>query len=270
MSGSGPDPSSGATAPAVPAATIVLARAERTGFEIFMVVRHHQIDFASGALVFPGGKIDAQDEAEDVAAHLAAPVQDPTERGLQCGAIREAFEESGVLLARRRGSPALLTAADVAPLEATRDRIHSGALPWIDFLREHDLVLANDTLVRFAHWITPEMMPRRFDTHFYLAVAPGDQRAVHDGHESVDSTWITPAAVLEAARDGRRTVIFPTLRNVELLAGFEDLDALVEGLRARPVVPVLPWTEKRADGVWLRIPPEAGYPVCEERMESAG
>lgn len=258
-------------ASAVQAATIVLARPAASGFEIFMVVRHHQIDFASGALVFPGGKIDPQDQSPEVQARLTrAAALDEQQQALRAGAIREAFEESGVLLARQGDSSELIPRAALEPLDACRDRIHCGELPFADFLSEHALTLAEDALVHFAHWITPKGMPKRFDTHFYLAVAPADQLAMHDGHESVDSVWITPQAVLEAAAAGTRTVIFPTLRNIELLAGFNSLDALVSGLEAQAVTPIEPWIEHRDDGNYVCIQEGVGYEITEERMPARG
>ena len=110
------------------------------------------------------------------------------------------------------------------------------------------------------------MMPKRFDTHFYLVVAPPNQLALHDGLENVDSIWATPAEVLDDAAAGRRTVIFPTLRNVEKLGQWDTIASALTATRASEVVPVLPWTEKRPDGTYLCITPDAGYLVKEEKM----
>ena len=112
------------------------------------------------------------------------------------------------------------------------------------------------------------MMPKRFDTHFFLAVAPGDQILAHDGHESVDSVWLTPAKALADADAGTRTVIFPTLRNIEILEGFADCERLIGAFAGKSIVTVTPWTEKREDGTWLCIPKEAGYKLSEEKMTS--
>jgi len=119
----------------VPAATIVLLRDHpEHGLEIFMVVRHHQIDFASGALVFPGGKIDAQDADPRLAAYCDGADADPTFRAMQIGAIREAFEEAGVLLARPAGDEAPIDGRRLATLDHYRDRLHNGELTLLDFL----------------------------------------------------------------------------------------------------------------------------------------
>jgi len=258
-------------ATAVPAATIVLLRDDPTeGLETFMVVRHHQIDFASGALVFPGGKIDKQDADPELAAYCEGADPDPVMRAMQIGAIREAFEESGVLLARPQDSDVLISGAALVALEAYRTTLHNGEVPLKDFLQREGLRLACDTLVHFAHWVTPKMMPKRFDTHFFIARAPADHVLLHDGHESVDSVWIRPQQVLDDAASKQRTVIFPTLRNVEKLADSDTVDAAIEAAKSTSIVTVTPWTEKRDDGVWLRIPVEAGYRISEERMPARG
>ncbi len=260
-----------AAATPLPAATIVLLRDDpEEGLEIFMVVRHHQIDFASGALVFPGGKIDEQDADPALEAYCDGADPDPVMRAMQIGAIREAFEEAGVLLAREAESRQLVSGERLATLEHYRTSLHSGEVSLKAFLDAEQLRLACDALVRFAHWVTPDMMPKRFDTHFFIARAPEDHVLLHDGHESVDSVWIRPQQVLSDAAAGQRTVIFPTLRNVEKLAEAATVDAAITAAEAQPIVTVTPWTEKRDDGVWLRIPVEAGYRISEERMPSRG
>ncbi|MDA0789961.1 MAG: NUDIX hydrolase [Proteobacteria bacterium] len=249
----------------VPAATILMLREGDDGIEVFMVVRHHQIDFATGALVFPGGKVEDGDvNARDYCDGIGEI--DDLELGLQVGAIREAFEECGILLARDSDTGALVSGQRVAALEPYRDQLHGGTVSIDDFLRAENLRLACDLLQPFAHWVTPEMMPKRFDTRFYLAVAPKDHIAVHDGHESVDSVWITPAAALEGARQGQYTVIFPTRLNVEMLATSASVNDAIADARNRPIVCVTPWTESREDGRYICIPKEAGYNVSEELM----
>ena len=251
----------------LPAATVVLLRPGAAGgIEIFMVVRHHQIDFASGALVFPGGKVDEQDFADELAPYLAGAEADRNRRAMQVASIREAFEESGVLLARPAGSDDLVDAERLRALEAYRDRLHGGELTMAEFAAQEALVFACDQLVHFAHWITPEMMPKRFDTHFFLALAPADHLAVHDGHESVDSVWINAAEALAAGESGQYTIIFPTARNIAKIAEYPNPEAALAQTRRQDVVTVLPWTERRSDGNYLRIPEAAGYDISEERL----
>ena len=250
----------------VPAATIMMLRDGPQGLEVFMVVRHHQIDFASGALVFPGGKADEQDFDPALVPFLEGTDANADMRAIQVSAIREAFEECGILLARPRGDAGLVSGARLAELEPYRRSLHSGEVGMLEFLQKEKLTLACTELVHFAHWVTPPMMPKRFDTHFFLTAAPADHLAVHDGHESVDSVWIRPADVLDQAARGERTVIFPTLRNVEKLAAFATVQEAMSAIASSNVVRVEPWTERREDGTWLCIPREAGHAVCEELM----
>lgn len=233
-----------------------------------MVVRHHQIDFASGALVFPGGKADPNDFDPRLRSLTVGGAEDDNMHAIEVSGIREAFEECGVLLARDTADAngPLISGAALAPLDSAREPLNSGALNLTTFLETHSLTLAADQLVHFAHWITPEMMPKRFDTHFYLATAPADQLAIHDGYESVDSVWIKPAQAVAEAQSGARTIIFPTLRNLEKLARFETVAQALATTRAELVVTVLPWTEQRDNGTYLCIPENAGYDHCEEKM----
>ena len=251
--------------PPIPSATVLLLR-DDPSLEVFMVVRHHQIDFASGALVFPGGKADQEDFDDAFRERCASVVDDPVTRGLQVAALREAYEECGVLLARPDGGEHLLNAERLATMEPQRDALNAHTTQFLDILEAEGLTLANDLLVPFAHWVTPEMMPKRFDTHFFLARAPEDQLALHDGHESVDSVWIEPAEALAEAEAGTKTIIFPTLRNLEKLADFASTEEALTRTRTTPVITVLPWSEKRDDGAYICIPRDAGYAVTEERI----
>ncbi len=249
----------------VPAATILMLRDGPTGLETFMVVRHHQIDFASGALVFPGGKVDDGDfKVRDYCDGVGDA--DDTMTAMMAGAIREAFEECGILLAREAGSEALVSGAKLETLEHYRDPLNKGEVALIDFLEEERLRLACDKLQHFAHWITPKMMPKRFDTHFYLAAAPADHLAVHDGHESVDSLWISPRDALKGNADGTYTIIFPTRVNVEMLGESGSVAEAMQAANHRDIVSVLPWTEQRDDGNYVCIPEDAGYATHAERI----
>lgn len=244
------------------AATVVLLRDAPDSVEIFMVVRHHQIDFASGALVFPGGSLDKADTAiaADAALCAACGVDDVELLAFRIAAIREAFEECGVLLARRAGSASILPAAELAPIEAKwRAGLNDGTLSFFDLLTQEGLELATDAMIPYAHWITPEGMPKRFDTWFYLAVAPDDQLALHDGHEAVDSVWLTAQQALDGAASGKYTVIFPTERNLAKMAQFRTAREAFATTAADTIVTVLPVLEKSDAGVFLHIPEEAGY-----------
>ncbi len=254
----------------VPAATILLLRPSDTQLEVFMVVRHHQIDFASGALVFPGGKADKQDFDDDLLPLIQSPNSDSNMRGAEVSAIREAFEECGILLAYDNDTSQIINGTKLESIQSYREALNSGEVALKDFLINENLKLACDQLTRFAHWITPEMMPKRFDTHFYLALAPEDHVAVHDGYESVDSVWISPRKAVEEAKAGKRTIIFPTRLNLEKLAAWNTPNQAIEATKTSEIISVLPWTEEREDGNYLCIPSEAGYNISEEKMPERG
>ena len=245
------------------AATVLLLRDGEDGMEVFMVVRHHQIDFASGALVFPGGSIDPGDR--EIAANPALfppqPGLSAADAALRVGALRETFEECGILLARARGEGSLISAMRLRSIEDTwRVAMTAGEKSFADILKAEDIVLAPDALVLFAHWITPERMPKRFDTHFFLAVAPPDQVAVHDGEEAVDSIWISPRTAITEAEAGTYKLVFPTQKNLEKLGRHATAQAALAAARAGRIVTVLPVMEKSEAGVrFLRLPIEADY-----------
>lgn len=238
--------------PARPAATVMLLRDGTEGMEVFMVVRHHQIDFASGALVFPGGRVDPPDR--DIAGGPRAGSGAGLEGArlaLRVAGIREAFEECGVLLAHPRGATGLIDAARLRSVAPNAD--------FAALLDAEDLVLATELLTPFAHWITPPMMPKRFDTHFFLALAPADQLAVHDGGEAVESVWISPARALAEAVEGRWKLVFPTRLNLQKLARWTVSAAAIEAARAAPIVTVMPEATRTPTGRRMRIPAAADY-----------
>ena len=228
-----------------------------------MVVRHHQIDFASGALVFPGGRIDPGDH--DIAANPVLfppqPGLTPADAALRVGALRETFEECGILLARSQGDGALVSALRLREIEETwRVPMTAGEKSFSDILIAEDLVLAPDMLVPYAHWVTPLHMAKRFDTFFFLAVAPPDQVAVHDGGEAVDSIWISPRRAVSQSDAGTYKLVFPTQKNLEKLGRHSTPSAALEAARAAKIVTVMPIMEKSENGVRLmRIPADADY-----------
>lgn len=249
----------------VPAATIVIVRDGPAGLDVFMVKRHHQIDFAAGALVFPGGKATGGDFDDGLAAY-AGGTGDAL-RGFRACAIREAFEEAGILFARdARGD--LVDGARLQALAPWRAHLERGEAALIDMLRAERLTLACDALVHYAHWVTPVGMPKRFDTHFFLAAAPPGQAGRHDGRESVDSTWIAPAAAV--ADRARYTVVFPTRLNLMKLAGSPTVAAALAAAAHTPPVTVEPVFETGADGQRsLRIRDDAGYEVTRVDVRDA-
>jgi len=252
--------------PILPAATILMLRDE-PAFEVLMVKRHHQIDFAAGALVFPGGKTHAGDadpawEQRTLGWGEALPETVP----LRIAAIREAYEEAGILLARH---------LDGAPFRgderasAAREDIGRDRRPFLDLINELDLYLDLEALTVFAHWITPAMSPRRFDTWFYVAVAPEEQLAICDGSETVDAEWISPHEALRLAEAGERTVIFPTRMNLQMLGEATSAEDAVRRSKARKIVTVEPEMTVRGGERVLVLPPDAGYGPVVELMSRA-
>jgi 8-oxo-dGTP pyrophosphatase MutT (NUDIX family) len=257
--------SEAAKGPVVPrlAATVVILRDGRSGLEVFMVVRHHEIDFASGALVFPGGKVDRQD-ADPAWTGLAPSDASAAERAVMVAAARETFEEAGLVLARRRGDARLLDADAAHKLvERYRAGVIAGEMTFLDLVKAERLLLAPDLMVRFAHWITPETQPKRFDTHFLLVAAPVEQLGAHDGSESVDSCWITPQQALRDAEAGTRTLLFPTHMNLLKLARQPTVAGAVAAARKSAIVSVTPRVVRTETGRTLHIPAEAGYGITE-------
>jgi 8-oxo-dGTP pyrophosphatase MutT (NUDIX family) len=256
-----------APVPARPASTVIILRDGTDGIEVFMVVRHHAIDFASGALVFPGGKVDAED-ADPGWSELAPEVPASPDRAFFVAAGRETFEEAGLVLARRRSSDDILDADSAHRLvETYRAPLLKGETTFVEVMRRENLLLAGDRMVPFAHWITPEAVPKRFDTHFFLITAPMAQLGAHDGSESVEGLWITPRQALSEATAGTRTLVFATRMNLEKLARYGTVAEAVEATRSRPVVTVMPKVLSNVGGRLLGIPAEADYGVTEVFVE---
>jgi 8-oxo-dGTP pyrophosphatase MutT (NUDIX family) len=249
-----------------PATTVLLLRPSVPGegtspLEVFMVVRHHAIDAFSGALVFPGGKLeDADGDAKLRARCGGADKIADGELKFRIAGVREAFEECGVLLARKRGQRALIAAADLKGIEDRwRKKLAQDEASIIDLVEAEDLEIATDLMVPFAHWITPTFAPKRFDTWFFLAEAPEDQIALHDGSESVDSVWIAAQQAIDEAAAGKRTLVHATLKNLELLVEGKTVAGAIAAAGARKIVTVQPWVETRDGKRFLHIPPDAGY-----------
>ena len=252
--------------PARPATTVLLLRPSRLGdaaspLEVFMVVRHHAIDAFSGALVFPGGKLEEADGDPQLKARCAgADKISAGELKFRIAGVREAFEECGILLARKRGERNLIAAADLKGIEERwRAKLAKDEASIVDLVEAEDLEIATDLMTPFAHWITPIFAPKRFDTWFYLAEAPEDQLALHDGSESVESVWIDPQQAIDEATAGKRTLVHATTKNLELLAEGGTVTGALSQASERKIVTVQPWVEQRDGKRYLHIPEGAGY-----------
>ena len=253
-------------APPRPATTVLLLRPSVAGdmaspIEVFMVVRHHQIDAFSGALVFPGGKLEEADGDPRLRALCGgAEKLSDDELKFRVAGVREAFEECGILLARKRGQRSLVAAVDLEGIEQRwRAKLAKDEASIVDLVEAEELELATDLMVPYAHWITPIFAPRRFDTWFFAAEAPEDQIALHDGEESVESVWISPQLAIDEAEAGRRTLVHATLKNLELLAETGTVTEALSAACARKIVTVQPWVETRDGKRYLHIPADAGY-----------
>ena len=250
------------------AATVLLLRDGGSGLEVLMITRHAETAFAGGALVFPGGRLDAIDAVPELLCCCRAVADvDAAQMALRVCAIRETFEEARLLLARRRGQEALLTGEELTAIEARLTAARLGRAPdFTELVVAGELELATDLLVLFAHWITPKIRPRRYDTLFFLAPAPDYQEALHDGHEAVDSVWVSPA---QAAADGaakRVKMIFATRFNLLKLARSATRDAAFAAARTDKIVTVCPEHRDTPHGKMWCIPLEAGYGVAEIPM----
>lgn len=252
----------GEPAKAAAAATVLLIR-DRPAFEVLMVTRHEKTAFAAGALVFPGGKI-ADDDDDPRWQGLAQGWLDLTseQRAMRVTAIREVFEETGLLISRSSG--AINSAPDTATV--ARRAICEGRLGFLTFAREAGHLFDLAGLVPFAHWITPVFMPRRFDTHFFICGMETEQQPISDGIEVTDAEWINPREALRLGMAKQRVLALPTRLNLQLLAESSSVKEAISAARSRPVVTVQSRIEQRESGRVLTIRADAGYGVVEEPL----
>lgn len=242
------------------ASTVMLVR-QADDLEVLMVKRNQQIDFFSGAMVFPGGKVEAGDLEPAWSSHaLGLDQTAEEERGPRIAALRETFEETGILACVGGQCPSVADAQDA------RMRMEAGDLTFLDFVCGCGMVLDLSRLTLFARWLTPPIIPKRFDTFFYLVETPAGQEARHDGREAVENEWVTAHEALRRAEAGERTILFPTRQNLRLLSQTSSVADAVGAARGRARRQVLPQVGER-DGerfIWLSI--EDGYGEVEERL----
>lgn len=244
-----------AVQPIRPAATIIVVREAAESFEIFMLKRTSSASFASGMFVFPGGRVDGDDHLHKYDAYRFGPSQaQQTQvaalgdewRGFWIAAIRETFEEAGLLLAYHNEQ--MLSFADEsvhARFDAYRTPLHGGDLSLLDVCAKEDLKLAVDQVHFYNRFVTPLGRPRRFDTRFFIAAAPESQRGEHDAKETVDSIWITPQEALQRHAQDDFGLMNVTRMQLEVLAQYPHKQAVLEMAASqrqitvrRPVLPV--------------------------------
>jgi 8-oxo-dGTP pyrophosphatase MutT (NUDIX family) len=274
------DIAAGRTAPAKPrdAATVMVVRPasagapERelvsepnAGIEVLMLRRTAAMKFAPGAYVFPGGSVDEADadpaiawhgpDPAEVGAQLGAPVE--LARALVCAAVRETFEESGVLLAGEPGGP--LTVPAGPSWEADRNALTAGSLTLAELLSRRGLAVRADLLVPWARWITPEAEPRRFDARFFAAALPAGQQAAGHHAEADRMAWLRPVNAIEAAKAGSISLFPPTVAILNEFASYGGLDDIL--VQRRKIAAVLPVLGAEDGEVWLQLPDEVAYPL---------
>jgi 8-oxo-dGTP pyrophosphatase MutT (NUDIX family) len=259
-------------APAVPspAATLVLLRDRpEGGVECLLMRRHLKSKFAAGDFVFPGGKIDVGDNPEDAvgwcrgldvaaaAKRLSLDAAPRTALGYWIGAIRETFEEAGLLLAVGPDGRDV----DVTPPRFAdyRKACHRDNPAFWAMVRGEDLRLATDRLVYFAHWITPEEQPLRFDTRFFAAPAPAGQEASGDDFEMTDLKWLTPQEAVAAQKRGEISLRNPTVKNLMLFDGARDTAHALDRLEGRVVTTIRPRVIMEGDQRKILMPGDPGY-----------
>ena len=241
--------------PAIPAATLILVRETGRGApELLMVERAQDMAFAGGALVFPGGRIDAADKA------LAASLGLTADGAARIAAIRETIEETAVpagLASPPRPEHCLEIQAALA---AGRE--------FADVSEQAGLELDPGALTPFARWVPKFHAKRRFDTLFFVARAPDPEREPSAlAGECAGAFWITAAEVLRRDRNGEAQLIFPTRRTLERLAQHSSLDAILADARTHAVEPISPWVEEHGGERYITIPEGLGFPVTREKLE---
>jgi 8-oxo-dGTP pyrophosphatase MutT (NUDIX family) len=254
-----------AARPPRPSATVVVVRDAGRGIEVLLSRRAERGDHNSGAWVFPGGLVDAGDRQ---AHSFCAGLDDgqASERlGIAAGgldyyiaAVRECFEESGLLFGSTDGALMEVDAVATERLAPWRGWLHRGERTLSEFCTTFGLRLAVDRLIYLSHWITPIGRAKRFDTRFFLAIAPPVQTAVHDGHELVEQLWLKPGDALH--KRAALKLLTPTQKTLELLMRFESIAALLEWASAdRKVVLTVPRIGNGSQGIRTVMPDEPAW-----------
>jgi 8-oxo-dGTP pyrophosphatase MutT (NUDIX family) len=255
-----------------PSSTVILLRDEPAGgsFSILMLERHGSITFP-GVHAFPGGIVDPTDHdvpgallpREQAWAAVGEGDRPPDALPYWVAAVRELFEEMGILLASRNGR--MLEGPLDETLLTLRPRVLAGE-PLVTLLAGHGLVPATHALYSFARWVTPSTNPKRFDTRFLVGRVPAGQDAVVDGTETVSHEWLTPAAALGAYGEGRIQLMPPTVRTLDDLAQFPSVDAVLANARTRVVRALCPEIETGGGAPAMTYPDNTGAGVAPRRL----
>jgi len=212
-----------------PAATVLALRDGPDGFEVLMLRRNLNSDFVGGAYVFPGGAVDVGDAGAIQDLVVGPHDHEVSQRlGIESGGLayyvaclRELFEEAGLLIAcDREGRAVVSDDATVVRMAAHRRAVNDGSMNFLEVMQREGLWLDLRGLAYLAHWVTPVGPPRRYDTRFFVALAPHGQLAAHDDGETIADLWLRPSDALAAHRSGQFEMIFPTIRTLEKVAHF--------------------------------------------------
>jgi 8-oxo-dGTP pyrophosphatase MutT (NUDIX family) len=253
------------------AASVILARDAPGGLEVLLLQRHPDSRFAPGAFAFPGGRVEPADAGAGIearcrglgraeAARHLRDVEPPIRAiGFWVAALREAFEEAGVLLAWAPGGSPFVAETLGPALEAHRARCRTSGAALRALLAEHGLALATDRLAYWAHWITPEERPVRYDTRFFVATAPPGVEALPDGVEVVGARWLAPAEALTLQRAGELTLPGVTREILASVAPFPSAAALLAGAAARDIRPIRPRIVLAEGRERILMPGDPGY-----------
>jgi 8-oxo-dGTP pyrophosphatase MutT (NUDIX family) len=230
-----------------PAATAVLMRDGASGPEVLLLKRHRASGFVPGAYVFPGGRVDAADHAVEWPGMADPPAE------YWIAAVREVFEETGVLLARRpAGGPAGDASSDT-DLESWREHLMQEQTTLDQLLEQRGFQLDADALAYIAHWITPVPEPRRYDTRFFLARLPEGAVVRADAREMTDAVWLSPADALARFEAGQLPMVFPTVKTLQLLRTYGSVEEALATFRAQTITPILPRLVRTPEGVGIVI-----------------
>lgn len=251
-----------------PAATVALLReAGQDALEVLLLRRVRSAGFVPGAWVFPGGRVDADDatpalvdrivglDPAGAAARLDLPLDaDPPPLAYWIAALREALEETGILIGRDTEDHPAPSAATSPRIRRLQDRLleNEDLLP--ELLEREGYRLDARSVAYIAHWITPEVEPRRYDTRFFAAAVDGRQEASPHAGEMTEAAWLSPGEALARHREGRLPMVFPTLRTLEDLSAFGHPREVLEWYRDRRIRAILPTLVRTPTGVGLRVP----------------
>jgi 8-oxo-dGTP pyrophosphatase MutT (NUDIX family) len=252
------------------AATVLILRDGEDGLEVFMLKRNLNSDFVGGAYVFPGGAVDPHDRHLDLEPVCQGRSDADASRRLGIAegglafwvaAIRESFEEAGVLLARDADGFVDLDATDgIERWAHHRTQVDTAQLTMVDLCRLEGLQLAVGDLYYFGHWITPEGAPRRYDTRFFLTAAPPNQTPLHDDHEVIANEWLRPADGIARCEAGELTMMPPTISSLKAIARFDTAAEALDAAREIVDVPtILPRVIAYDGGVRIVLPGDPAY-----------